>query len=333
LLTSFKAMAQDPVFSQFYNAPLYLNPALIGDEDAMLFNLNYRSQWNSLHFPYTSAQTSFIYPFYSTIHKDPVDHIGGMGLSVFTDVAGTNQNFKTIGGNLSFAYNLNLSSVDINRITFGLQLGMINNRIDPDGLQWGQQYDPNIGHNPNEQPVEIGQFESSTVIDITPGVFWRFFNSNPLALINSAYSGLAVAHLNHPDVAVISDQEDKLPLLYKYHGGMVFAVTERANISANILSVFQDRENQTNFGAFFSYLLQQGVGEGFLNNAIVRIGGWHRFNDSFILSTEFVTNKLMLGFSYDWNATSLNRFESGIGAYELSMGLRFNRIAPPKVRY
>ena len=333
ILAAERSIAQDPVFSQYYNAPVYLNPALIGDEEEMLFNLNYRSQWKTLHQPYRTGQASFIYPFYSSIHKDPVDHVGGMGVSVFNDVSGFNNNFKTTGGNVSFAYNLQLQSTNINRISFGIQVGVINNRIDTEGFQWGQQYDPETGgYNPGKVPAELSQFESSTVLDITPGVFWRFYNQNRSSIIASAFSGIAVSHLNRPNESNLQNEEDRLPLLYKYHGGVVFALSEKANVSANILTLFQDKENQTNLGAFFSYLLPF-QGDGIFSNSISRIGTWYRASDSFILSTEFVTNSFLLGFSYDWNVSDLNNFDSGIGAYEISLGLRFNRIAPPKVRY
>lgn len=330
LLSNLESRAQDPVFSQYYNAPLYLNPALIGDEESMLVNLNYRSQWRSLHDPYSTAQASFIYPFYRDINKGAAGQLGGMGISVFNDIAGINREFKTTGFSTSFAYNLPLSRQNI--LSFGLQAQLINTRIDPENNQWGQQYQPGVGHNPGELPAEYQDFDNSVAFSITPGAFWRYFNDNTSGFIHSIYSGIAVNHLNHPDVATIDDQTDRLPLLYKYHGGVVFSVSQKVNLSANILTLFQDTKNQSNVGAFISYLLID-QNQGLFSNSIIRVGGWHRWNDSFILSTEFVTNKFQVGFSYDWNVTDLNNFQAGVGAYEVSLGFRFNRIAPPKVRY
>ncbi|MFW5760662.1 MAG: PorP/SprF family type IX secretion system membrane protein [Cyclobacteriaceae bacterium] len=321
--------AQDPVFSQYYNAPVYLNPALIGDEESMLVNLNYRSQWQSLHEPYSTAQASFIYPFYRDINKGAAGQLGGMGLSVLNDVAGVNREFRTTGVSASFAYNLPLNME--NFISFGLQAQLINFRIDPQGQEWGVDYVPGIGHSPG-QSSEHQVSGNSTSLSITPGAFWRYFNDNSSGFIHTIYSGVAVNHLNNPDMSILDDQTDRLPLLYKYHGGIVFSVSQKVNLSANVLTLFQDTRNQSNVGAFVSYLLID-QSQGLFSNSIVRIGGWHRWNDSFILSTEFVTNKFQLGFSYDWNVTNLNRFQSGVGAYELSLGFRFNRVAPPKVRY
>jgi type IX secretion system PorP/SprF family membrane protein len=329
-ISAFKAEAQDPVFSQYYNAPVYLNPALVGDEDEMLINFNYRSQWSALHQPYSTAQTSFIYPFYRDIDKQPVSQLGGLGVSIFNDIAGVNREFRTIGGSASFAYNLPLNRQ--NQISFGIKTSVINVRIDGSDSQWGSQYIPGVGFNPGDNPADQQNFENKTVLSLTPGAFWRYRTKNNSDLIQTAFSGLAVEHLNAPNAANLDGQTDRMPLVYKYHGGMVFGINEQFNLSANVLTLFSDKLNQTNVGAFLSYLLAS-QGQGLLSNSILRLGTWHRWDDSFILSTEFITNRFQVGFSYDWNVTSLNNFQGGVGAYEVSLGLRFNRIAPPKVRY
>ena len=51
--------AQDPVFSQFYAAPMQLNPALTGLVAAPVIGINYRNQWPSLPNAYASYALSF----------------------------------------------------------------------------------------------------------------------------------------------------------------------------------------------------------------------------------------------------------------------------------
>ena len=43
-----KLQAQDPQFSQFYAAPLYLNPGFAGTTPYIRAGANFRSQWPSL---------------------------------------------------------------------------------------------------------------------------------------------------------------------------------------------------------------------------------------------------------------------------------------------
>ncbi|MGB0425032.1 MAG: type IX secretion system membrane protein PorP/SprF, partial [Flavobacteriales bacterium] len=48
--------AQDGHFSQFYNAPMFVNASLTGlEQDQLRLTNNYRSQWNSIT-PYTTIQ-------------------------------------------------------------------------------------------------------------------------------------------------------------------------------------------------------------------------------------------------------------------------------------
>jgi type IX secretion system PorP/SprF family membrane protein len=327
------ARAQDPVFSQFYNAPAYLNPALIGDEDDMTLNMSYRNQWKSIHSEYMTTQASFIYPFYNTIHKYPFSHIGGMGISLYNDVSGVNKSFKNLGANVSFAYNLQLTSSHVNRLSFGLQMGLINKRTDTQSFQWGSQFDPNSGYNSDGTGADDLAFHSKTFLDITPGVFYRFYNRKHTARIQSVYSGFSVGHVNNPEQSIIDGHKEALPLLYKYHGGIIFGLTRQASVSFNALTLLQDTKMQGNLGAFFSYQITESLDNRVFSNIVARIGGWHRINDSFILSTEFLANSFEFGFSYDWNLTSLNRFSSGVGAYEFSMKYNLSRHAPPKVNY
>lgn len=324
--------AQDPVFSQFYNSAVYLNPALIGEEQNMYLNFAHRSQWGSLNFPYTTSQVSLIVPYFKDKHKKPEGHVGGVGVSFYGDEAGQGSNLRTYGGNASFAYNLNLSERTVNRITFGMQLGFIHKNIDVSKLEWGEQYNPFIGFDNTIIPVDLNLIQNRTFFDVTAGVFWRYFASSDLSNIRSVYAGFSAGHLNHPDESIIEGNSNRLPVLYKTHGGVVFALSEKASISANYLSMLQDQVNQTNIGSFLSYKLPFDT-RGQMNNLITRIGAWYRIQDSFIASVEFISNNLQFGFSYDWNVTSLRFNNRGAGSFEISMGYRFFKPAAPKVRY
>jgi type IX secretion system PorP/SprF family membrane protein len=48
LFLSFSAQAQDVQFSQFYAAPMYLNPAFTGSSEMTRVGFNFRNQWPSL---------------------------------------------------------------------------------------------------------------------------------------------------------------------------------------------------------------------------------------------------------------------------------------------
>lgn len=332
LLGSRFSVAQDPVFSQFYNSPLYLNPALIGEEENLFVNFAHRSQWNSLEFPYTTSQVSLIFPYFKDKHIKPEGHIGGIGFSFYADEAGQGSNLKSYGGSASFAYNVNLSTKSENRLTFALQMGFIHKNVDKNQLQWGEQYNPFIGFDNTIIPAEFDMIQNKTFLDITSGAFWRYYANSDQKTIRSIYAGFVAAHLNHPDESVLDGNLNRLPVLYKLHGGIIFALSEKASISANYLSQLQDQVNQTNIGSFLSYKLPFDT-RGQMSNLVTRVGAWFRVEDSAIASIEFLTNNLQFGFSYDWNVTSLRYNNRGAGSYEISMGYRFYQPPAPKIRY
>ncbi len=326
-------IAQDAVFSQFFNTTLYLNPALAGIEDDFLVNMNHRSQWKSLQFPYTTSQISLIMPYYSSKHSKPYGHVGGMGLSIYNDISGENKSFKTTGANASAAYNLPFDQNFVNQLTFGLQIGIINKTVDTSNLQWGEQYSPFVGFDASIAPSEVGNFQNRTFVDISSGIFWWY---NPIEqagkLIKSINSGLSVAHMNNPDESVLADQESLLPLLYKYHGGVVFNLSRNASISANLLVAFQKGTSQQNIGSYLSYRIMNDS-EHYFRETMVRLGAWARVNDSFIFLTEFETSAFKFAYSYDLNSSSLRYNSRSIGTSEIHLGIKFTQHAHPKSRY
>jgi type IX secretion system PorP/SprF family membrane protein len=324
--------AQDPVFSQFYNSPIFLNPALIGEEENLFMNFAHRSQWGSLEYPYTTSQVSLVMPYFRDKHIKPEGHVGGIGVTFYGDEAGQGSNLKTYGGSASFAYNLHLSNKTENKITFALQMGFIHKNVDKNKLEWGEQYNPFIGFDNSIIPAELDLIQNRTFLDITTGAFWRYFANTDQKTIQSVYAGFVAAHLNHPDESVLDGDLNRLPVLYKLHGGMIFALSENANISANFLSQLQDMVNQTNIGSFLSYKLPVDT-RGQMSNLVVRAGAWYRVQDAMIANIDFLTNNLQFGFSYDWNVTSLRYNNRGTGSFEISMGYRFYQPAAPKVRY
>ena len=119
--------AQDPHFSQYYANPLYLNPAMTGLDADVYFGLNYRSQWKSLDLPFEVAQFSLVYPLME--RGSQFKHRGGLGMSVYREMAGEANNFKTTSYTISGAYNLFLKADASQMISVGLQGGFISKQI------------------------------------------------------------------------------------------------------------------------------------------------------------------------------------------------------------
>src|SRR6478735_7090956 len=95
------AQAQDPEFSQYYAAPLYLNPAFTGTTMDHRFIANYRNQWPSVARGYTT--TAFSYDYNSSSINS------GFGFLATQDQAGA-AGMKSTQVNFLYSYKLRLSS-------------------------------------------------------------------------------------------------------------------------------------------------------------------------------------------------------------------------------
>jgi type IX secretion system PorP/SprF family membrane protein len=130
LLLCFQGRAQDFQFSQFYAAPLYLNPALTGISQETRMGSVYRRQWPGLDYQFT-AVTAYM-DHYIFDYKSGV----GLSLSSFSEEF-LKLNTTEVSG--YYAYNLQLSE----RVNFqlGTQISYIQKRGTLENLLFGDQID------------------------------------------------------------------------------------------------------------------------------------------------------------------------------------------------
>lgn len=346
LLTSSVLLhAQDAAFSQFYSSELYLNPALAGEEPDLTFSSNYRSQWSSIVVPYSTSQLSLIYPIYKNDVKEK--HLGGLGFSIYNDRAGDG-NFKTLGAFLTAAYNIGLVKDGSQDMSFGAQFGVIQKNIDFTNLEWGEQYNPLVGFDASYVPTESGFNSGRMYGDFNAGFMYYF---NPKKDYKgkkvSAFVGASVYHLNTPNESFTTTTGSKLPMLYKGHAGIEYAITPKVHIAPNAIVYYQNLVDQLNAGLYITYKLSQEK-KGFKgfssyrntslkDNVDLVLGTWYRVGDAYIFSVGLHTDAYTVGFSYDMNTSGLRFVTGGRGAYEFSLTLHrvkyhsLKKIATPRI--
>jgi type IX secretion system PorP/SprF family membrane protein len=310
------AQSQDPVFSQFYTSSLYLNPALSGLEKDAVLSLNYRTQWSGVNLPFKTFQLSAIHPI---IQRGVTGkHLGGVGGSIFSDEAGPNREFVSQGLSAASSYNFHLNRKGNNLIAAALQLGVIQKRINMDGLQWSSQYSSVLGYD-HSLPGENVVSERVIAPLVNAGVIWQFVIDNRFKPVTMFYQGFAVSNLNRPK-GFFGDQNEGAALLFKLHGGMMKAFTSGLEVSPNYLIQYQN-SLQVNVGASAAYSLSEGISK-FSKSVKASLGFWYRMQDSFIITTGIGTGAWNMGFSYDANTSSLQRNFQGANAFEFSFAYR-----------
>jgi len=196
--------AQDPVFTQFYAAPVLINPSFAGSVGAARIGVGYRNQWNGNNY---KLSTSYVAAdnWFESINS-------GLGLSLTNQKeALTNYNFTQI--NLSYAYQVKLSK----KITFfpGISFGYGGRYYNFQDLILGDQIND---FNGNIDPVSGDPFignEKVNFFDVSVGgVFY----------MKHAWLGLSLKHLNKPNISFLENETLPLPILFSLHGGYQFSL-------------------------------------------------------------------------------------------------------------
>ena len=292
---------------------------MAGEEQDLTLSSNYRSQWGSIVSAYQTSQTSLVYPIYS---KDIEErHLGGFGATLFSDKTGGGS-LNSLGINLSFAYNLPLTVDRLHNLSFGAQAGFMQRRIDASSFQWGSQYDPLNGYDATWAP-DNGNYNDKTIYpDFSAGVIYYYNMYNQLGQLPiRAYFGASAFHLNKPNQSFYEGDFSSLPRNLKVHG--LFEYTfDKLKVAPAGLFLWQQDVYMAEFGVSVAYRMVE-YPRMLLDDIDLRLGLWMRARDAAIISLTFENPSYALGFSYDYNYSTLRTATLGKGAFEISLVLRW----------
>ncbi|BDC99387.1 type IX secretion system membrane protein PorP/SprF [Persicobacter psychrovividus] len=303
---AFSAHAQDPQFSQFYAAPLYLNPGFTGNTQMTRFGLNYRNQWPSL-------PGSFVtYSAYVDHYID--DYNSGIGLLAVGDQIG----LGSVSSNMiamTYAYQLPISR----NLSFrpGVQLSYTSQNANYSNLVFGSQIDPGTG-----EILPPGQGIDPSLTGVNNG--FMDLGLGGVLYSKSAWLGVSAYHLLQPNLSAIDNSDDKLPMKFSAHGGYRFVISKKAGrgysardyaITPTFQYKLQGKFDQLDLG-LYAHLSPIVLGLWY-RGIPVRTTGDHNNSDSMVGLVGFEWNGFNFGYSYDYTISGLSS-RSG-GAHEVSV--------------
>ncbi|MCJ8211542.1 PorP/SprF family type IX secretion system membrane protein [Mucilaginibacter sp. RS28] len=288
------AHAQDHMYSQFFNSPLYLNPALTGQFAGDLrMNMIYRNQWSGI----SSGTLSY---FTGSIDYNVPQFGGGLGLMFNRSSEGTaflNKN------SLAGTYAYSVGSDDF-ILSFGLQAGITNRTIDFSKLVFSDQIDSRTGIiNGSVSGAEKPAFDNRFYFDAGAGIN---------LVVGSFMVGGAMQHLNRPDES-FTGVKARLPIRTTAHVSYMLDLNKDENIDETeksyvIPSVIMYKQAQS-----------QNINVGFqYKRKSINAGLWYRNSGSgtpsaFVVSLIFDIfvnkdsgEKFRLGISHDASTSRLN---------------------------
>jgi len=291
--------AQDARFSQYFNTPVVVNPALAGNGiEYIRITAIYRTQWAGLGTPITTQGLSV----------DKVVNRVGIGAAVTRNGAG-DASIKTLNvvGNLS--YNLPLGKNQNNVISAGLQVGIVNKSFDPSKLTFDNQYNPDQGYDPNMGSGEVFENTSVTRPDVNAGIMWqRGWLKKDIRF--KPFAGISFSHLTRPK-ETFAIESINIPMKQTVYAGAGFMLSDRTEIVPTAMYLSQGTFSETTFGSMLSYKLD--------NKNAVQLGVYNRVDDSFITYAGYQMNLLFVGMSYDINTGELSKTGKGTNAFEISL--------------
>lgn len=129
---------QDPLYSQYLNNPILLNPAYTGSNQQWQTTAGYRTQWSGFDGNPTTLNFSS--------HLSMVDNKVGVGLIAIQDKIGEVKNTEF---SLNYSYRLEVTNEKY--LYFGLSTGIVRYNSDPGLLNLQQQDDPAFAFTNNFQ--------------------------------------------------------------------------------------------------------------------------------------------------------------------------------------
>ena len=296
---------QDYIYSQFYNAPIYLNPALTGQfEGDIRISALYRNQWTGLSgdFSYMNASAD--------LNLQKIN--SGIGLVFNRSSEGTAYLQKN---NIALSYSYIIGGDDYT-LSFGLQGGITNQKLNWDRLVFGDQIDVTSGIIPGIiSGAERPNVDSRFYFDAAAG-------SN--LVYKNFMVGVGLHHLNRPDESLAGYQA-RLPM--RISGNLSYKLAlvpdqydrDGSYLIPSIVAYKQQNVTSFSVGTQFKY-------------AGINAGIWYRNdgnsagNDAIVFSVIFDifnrrTNgeKFRIGVSHDATTSKINYTNTG-GTSEIGLG-------------
>ncbi len=312
MMQQLQASGQSIHFTQYYNAPMLLNPAntaLMPDNDFRV-GMNYRNQWAVIPVPYTTFSA------FGDIklggNKDNENHNNwlGVGFGFFNDKAGDgNLSLTQLQGDI--AYHLQLSS------TFMLSMGFagsyVQRSVNYDNLTFDAQWDGMTFNTNLTNGEKVGVIKTS-YYKMAPGINFAYYPNENLYI----KLGGSLDNINRPTESFYKSSKNTLG--YRPIGNLdvIYKAGPVLIINPSAYYTTQSGASEMVVGAQFRTIL---TNTRQINPVITQLilGIYDRLNDAAIGIAGVQVGGLQFVASYDLTMSALAPYNATYGALEFSL--------------
>jgi type IX secretion system PorP/SprF family membrane protein len=298
--------AQDPQFSQFYAAPLYLGPSMAGTAGTGRLSLNFRDQWPKLSGKFVTYALSYD----TYVHQ----YNSGIGVLFMRDDAGSGKLTTTQAG-LNYSYRIKVNNDFF--LQPGLQLQYYERKVNFSKLTFADQF---YGEQVLPSTIESPPEEQRGHMD---------FSASVLAFAKKVWIGGSIDHLMKVNQTLEQDLR-YVPLKLSVYGGIKLTLKQQLLV--------RDEQSMSFAFNFRNQASMQQLDVGmYYTRMPIMVGIWYRglpiitstqSKDALTVTAGFLVKSLTFTYSYDLTVSSL--ITSTGGAHELALVYLFD---PPRSKY
>lgn len=299
--------AQDVGFSQFYAAPLYLNPAFAGQTECGRIGLQYRNQWPGMEKAFRTFKVSY------DQHLPAIN--SGYGFQLMQDQQGAGTfNRTAFAAHFASQVRIGMRST----LSAGIKAGALQ-----DALNWEALKFPDKLHN-------------GTTGELPPDATTRLSPDFGAGLVFSwdeyLFAGISADHINRPDLSMFGQDNRALPMRWTLHAGWNIYTNQQGYagrndesllIQPNVLFLQQGAFSQLNAGIY-------------LSKYPFVAGSWFRHTvetaDALQVMIGLTVDKFAVGYSYDITVSGIGLNAGGAHEVSLSWELCIERETKRKIR-
>ena len=274
---------QLPQYTQYMLNDLAINPAVAGKDNFADVRSNNRYQWVGM----TDAPRTYML----TLHSPLKNRHMGLGTHIYTDIVGPT---RRVGINIAYAYHIKIA--EKTRLSLGLNAGIQQWGIDGHKLHLHDAGDDNL----------LTQYQTKIVPDFGAGLYVHN---------EKWYLGFSAPQLYQSPIKLYPDGDHKGTLVTHFllNGAYKFDINDDFKVEPSFLAKYATPAP-----------IKLDVGARVIYQEQVWLGVGYRHNDAITALIGFMyKNYLMIGYSYDYTTTNLNKYSSG--THELMLGLRFSK--------
>lgn len=291
---------QDLHYSQFYNQPMIINPALTGIYNGdHRFMFSFRDQARNIPVPYLTFSAAYDRKIYLNRSDKSFFGIGGF---FNYDKQGDSQ-LRLINLNLSLSYSYIINEHNI--VSLGGIAGYANRGFDPVALTWDSQWDSqNNVFNQSLPSGETFNMEAFNYVETALGLNYRWQNSERTKLD----LGVGAFHLTEPQTSFLNNVNETLPLRLSLYGIFSVELDPKLDLQLDVLHQRQDVYRQFLFGGYLNYYLNNARGK----DMQFRVGGGYKTTGEIMfIKAGFQINELFIAASYDMDLSEFGQFDEG----------------------